>query len=101
MLTPLSRDPRLSGIPACTRDALGGHLPIGVVCYPLGRGLCGAAGWVWGLHFGCCSGSVDRDRDLTRIEPGTLLAMRTNESMDSGRRDYRVYSGIVDEHVRR
>ena len=43
----------------------------------------------------------DRDRDLTRIEPGTLLAMRTNESMDSGRRDYRVYSGIVDEHVRR
>jgi len=38
MLTPLSRDPRLSGIPACKRDALGGDLPIGVVCYPLGRG---------------------------------------------------------------
>ena len=46
----------------CKRDALGGDLPIGVGCYPLGRGLRGAAGWIWGLHFGCCSGSVNRSR---------------------------------------
>jgi hypothetical protein len=43
----------------------------------------------------------DRDRDRsTRIESGTLLAVRTNQSIDSNRRDYQVYSGIVDEDVR-
>jgi len=43
----------------------------------------------------------DRDRDRsTRIEPGTLLAVRINQSIDSDRRDYQVYLGIVDEDVR-
>jgi hypothetical protein len=43
----------------------------------------------------------DRDRDrATRIEPGTVLAVRTNQSIDSDRRDYQVYTGIVDEDVR-
>src|ERR1700740_142928 len=40
----------------------------------------------------------DRDRS-TRIEAGTVLAVRTNESIDSDRRDNRVYMGTVDEDV--
>jgi hypothetical protein len=49
------------------------------------------------------SGDRDRDRDRdrsTRIEPGTILAVRTNQSIDSDKRDYQVYTGIVDEDVR-
>jgi len=48
------------------------------------------------------SGDRDRrDRDKsTRIEPGTTLAVRTNQSIDSDKRDYQVYTGIVDEDVR-
>lgn len=47
----------------------------------------------------------DRDRDrggdrFTRIEAGTVLAVRTNQSIESDRRDYQVYTGIVDEDVR-
>jgi hypothetical protein len=43
----------------------------------------------------------DRDRDrATRIEPGTVLAVRTNQSIDSDKRDYQVYTGIVNEDVR-
>lgn len=43
----------------------------------------------------------DRDRDeSTRIERGTLLAVRTNQSIDSDRRDYQVYTGVVDGDVR-
>jgi hypothetical protein len=43
----------------------------------------------------------DRDRDrVTRIEPGTLIAVRTNESIDVARKDNRVYHGIADQDVR-
>jgi hypothetical protein len=43
----------------------------------------------------------DRDRDrLTRIEPGTVIAVRNNESIDVERKDNRVYRGIVDQDVR-
>jgi hypothetical protein len=43
----------------------------------------------------------DRDRDrVTRIEPGTMIAVRTNNTIDSDRRDYQVYRGIVDQEVR-
>jgi hypothetical protein len=43
----------------------------------------------------------DRDRDrITRIEPGTTIAVRTNETIDVERKDNRVYSGIVDRDVR-
>lgn len=43
----------------------------------------------------------DRDRDrLTRIEPGTIIAVRNNESIDVERKDNRVYRGIVDQDVR-
>jgi len=45
----------------------------------------------------------DRDRDydrVTRIAPGTLLAVRMNETIDVERRDNRIYYGIVDQDVR-
>ena len=43
----------------------------------------------------------DRDRDhLTRLEPGTIIAVRNNESIDVDRKDNRVYRGIVDQDVR-
>ena len=46
----------------------------------------------------------DRDRDyrdrMTRIEPGTMISVRTTESIDVDRRDNRVYRGIVDQDVR-
>ena len=46
----------------------------------------------------------DRDRDyrdrMTRIEPGTMISVRTTERIDVDRRDNRVYRGIVDQDVR-
>jgi hypothetical protein len=47
----------------------------------------------------------DRDRDwdrdrVTRIEPGTVISVRTNESIDVDRSDDRRYTGIVDQDVR-
>jgi hypothetical protein len=43
----------------------------------------------------------DRDRDrITRIEPGTIIAVRNNDTIDVDRRDNQVYRGIVDQDVR-
>ena len=45
----------------------------------------------------------DRDRDqprMTRIEPGTNIAVRTGEGIDVDRRDDRVFRGVVDQDVR-
>jgi hypothetical protein len=43
----------------------------------------------------------DHDRDrVTRIEPGTIIAVRPNESIDVDRKDNRVYYGVVDQDVR-
>lgn len=47
----------------------------------------------------------DRDRDMdhgrfTRIEPGTMVAVRTNRAIDVDRSDNRVYTGTVDQDVR-
>lgn len=43
----------------------------------------------------------DRDRDrVTEIQPGTLIAVRTNNAIDVERSDNRVYTGIVDAEVR-
>src|SRR4051812_31506890 len=41
----------------------------------------------------------NRDR-IVRIEPGTTVAVRTNEYINSERADGRVYTGIVDQDVR-
>jgi hypothetical protein len=37
---------------------------------------------------------------MTRIEPGTMIAVRTNETIDVDRKDNRVYTGTVDQDVR-
>jgi hypothetical protein len=43
----------------------------------------------------------DHDRDrMTRIESGTIIAVRANETIDADRRDNQVYRGIVDQDVR-
>jgi hypothetical protein len=42
-----------------------------------------------------------RDREaLTRIEPGTLVPVRTNETIASDRSDGRVFTGLVEQDVR-
>src|SRR5579872_4785558 len=46
-------------------------------------------------------GDRDRMRDhLTRLEPGTVIPIRMNETIDVDRRDNRVYRGTVDQDVR-
>lgn len=45
----------------------------------------------------------DRDRDadrITRIERGTIVPVRTNETIDVERKSDEVYTGIVDQDVR-
>src|SRR5262249_17098641 len=43
----------------------------------------------------------DRDHDrISRIERGTSIAVRLDESIDVERKDNRVYSGTVDQDVR-
>ena len=45
-----------------------------------------------------------RERDervrFTRILPGKMVVVRTNETIDVERRDYRVYAGIIDQDIR-
>lgn len=43
--------------------------------------------------------SIEGER-FTRIEPGTIIPVRLNESIDVERRDNRVYRGVVDQDVR-
>jgi hypothetical protein len=45
------------------------------------------------------SAQGDRDR-MTRIESGTIIPVRTNDTIDADRRDDQVYTGIVDQDVR-
>jgi len=43
----------------------------------------------------------DRDRGrFTRLEPGTVVSVRTNEGIDVNRTDNRVFTGVVDQDVR-
>ncbi len=42
----------------------------------------------------------DHDRHLTRIEPGTMITVRTSEAIDVEKKDSRVYPGFVEEEVR-
>ena len=63
---------------------------------------------VAGLSFVPSGISQERDRDrfrndgdrVTRLEPGTNIAVRTNDSIDVERFDNRVYYGTVDQDVR-
>jgi hypothetical protein len=46
-------------------------------------------------------GERDRDRDrIARLDPGTVIPVRTNQYIDSDKGDNRVYSGTVDQDVR-
>jgi hypothetical protein len=64
-------------------------------------------GTVVALALGCSltvfaqdrGGDQDRDR-LTRVEPGTMISVRTTEMIDAARTDYRVYNATVEENVR-
>jgi len=53
----------------------------------------------------------DRDRDndrywdnqnnrYTQLVPGTVITVRPTEAIDVERKDYRVYTGIVDQDIR-
>jgi hypothetical protein len=60
-----------------------------------------------GLSVSASAQDRDRDRDwnhdrdrITRIEPGTTIPVRTNETIDVDRKDDRVYTGTVDQDVR-
>jgi hypothetical protein len=69
----------------------------------------GAMAVIWALWLPPAASAQDRDRDrdwdrgrdrVTRIEPGTMIAVRTSDTIDVERRDNRVYTGIVDQEVR-
>jgi hypothetical protein len=51
--------------------------------------LCSVAAQDWDVRSG----------RLSRIEPGTFVTVRTTQSINSNRRDDRIYSGIVEEDV--
>lgn len=71
-------------------------------------------GYTWGyteqgiwVDRGCQAEFVLPRRDTragwertTRIEPGTLLTVRTNETIDSNRADGRIFTGEVEQDVR-
>jgi hypothetical protein len=43
----------------------------------------------------------DRDHDrMTRIEPGTIIAIRTTDNIDAERSDHQIYRAIIDQDVR-
>jgi len=42
----------------------------------------------------------DRDQDVTQLDPGITITVRTNEPIDSRQTDYRVYTAVVDRDVR-
>ena len=42
----------------------------------------------------------DRDGEFRRVEPGTVIPVRLNETIDVERKDNRVYYGIVEQDIR-
>jgi hypothetical protein len=58
-----------------------------------------ALGGVLALSF-IVSGCAASAQDVTRLEPGTVIPVRTNDAIDVDRQDSRVYTGIVDQDVR-
>jgi hypothetical protein len=47
-----------------------------------------------------CAAVVVSAQEVRRLEPGTTISVRTNETIDVARQDNRVYTGIVDQGVR-
>ncbi len=62
-------------------------------------GLCASSGMAQDRDRDRDRGDLDRDR-LTKIESGTNITVRTNQSINVERSDNRVYTGIVDQDVR-
>src|SRR5262249_588509 len=65
----------------------------------------GALILVVGLCFPAAVSAQDRDHDwdhghMTRIERGTMVAVRLNDTIDVQRQDNRVYTGTVEQDVR-
>src|SRR5579862_101938 len=52
-----------------------------------------------GLSTLLASAQDRRDEGVSRLEPGTLLSVRTNQTIDVDRRDTGVYTGTVDQDV--
>jgi hypothetical protein len=42
----------------------------------------------------------DRNRNITKLDPGMTITIRANDTIDAARTDYRVYTGTVDRDVR-
>jgi len=75
--------------------------------YKLGSGLTLAAMIIASPLCSAQDRDRERDRDwdqtrgiYTRLEPGTIIPVRTNETIDVERRDNRVYHGTVDQDIR-
>ncbi len=57
--------------------------------------------FVWGQDRDRDRDDRNRDHDRVRtLDPGTVIPVRTNESIDVDKGDNRVYTGIVDQDVR-
>jgi hypothetical protein len=59
----------------------------------------GAMGGVLAMSL-CLSACAASAQDVSRLEPGTVISVRTNDAIDVDRQDSRVYTGIVDQDVR-
>jgi len=56
---------------------------------------------VWGQDRDTDRDDRNRDNDRVRtLDPGTVIPVRTNETIDVDKGDNRVYTGVVDQEVR-
>jgi outer membrane lipoprotein SlyB len=51
------------------------------------------------LALGLAATAVAQPRDVTHIDPGTLITVRTSETIDERAVDGRIYAGVVEEDV--
>ena len=51
------------------------------------------------LALGLAGPAAAQSRDVTHIDPGTLITVRTSETIDERALDGRVYSGVVEQDV--
>jgi hypothetical protein len=52
------------------------------------------------LAMSLCASTAVSAQEVRRLEPGTTISVRTNDTIDVDRQDNRVYTGIVDQDVR-
>ena len=51
------------------------------------------------LAVGLAGPAAAQPRDVTHIDPGTLITVRTSETIDERALDGRIYSGVVEQDV--